>query len=370
MKILWLTNIPSPYRVDFFNELGKQCNLTVLFERSNSAERDKSWMDYKFNTFNGVIMKGINIGVDKAITLSFIKFLKINEYNHVVISNPLTPTGILAIEYLRLNRINYSIEGDGAFANNVKSIKEYFKKHILKGAYRYFSTADAHDYYYLKYGAKIENIVRYPFTSLRREDISKKPINNPQKDEFRKILGMKEKKIILSVGRFVYTKGFDVLLKAIKDLNQDIGVYIVGGYATDDYIQIKKELQLDNVYFINHKDKIELKKYFKAADIFVLPTRYDPWGLVINEAMAVGLPIITTNKCVAGLELVLEGENGYIVPVDDSKELSKKILKLIDNENLLEKLSRNNLKKINEYTIESMVQKHIETFKEILNGSK
>ena len=43
MNILWLTNIPSPYRVNFFNELGKYCDLTVLFEKKASDERDKSW---------------------------------------------------------------------------------------------------------------------------------------------------------------------------------------------------------------------------------------------------------------------------------------------------------------------------------------
>ena len=44
MKILFLTNIPSPYRVDFFNELGKMSNLTVLYERDNANDRNKMWL--------------------------------------------------------------------------------------------------------------------------------------------------------------------------------------------------------------------------------------------------------------------------------------------------------------------------------------
>ena len=47
-KILWLTNIPSPYRVAFFNELGKQCSLTVLFEKASSDVRDDDWKNYSF----------------------------------------------------------------------------------------------------------------------------------------------------------------------------------------------------------------------------------------------------------------------------------------------------------------------------------
>jgi len=56
MKILWLTNVPSPYRVDFFNELGKKCELTVLFEKRTSDERDRSWENYEFLNFTGVFL--------------------------------------------------------------------------------------------------------------------------------------------------------------------------------------------------------------------------------------------------------------------------------------------------------------------------
>ena len=54
-----------------------------------------------------------------------------------------------------------------------------------------------------------------------------------------------------------------------------------------------------------------------CADIFVHPTETDVWGLVINEAMAHGLPIITTDGCVAGLELVKNNDNGFIIPVNN-----------------------------------------------------
>ena len=104
-------------------------------------------------------------------------------------------------------------------------------------------------------------------------------------------------------------------------------------------------MKLENVHFIGFKSKEELKKYYKSADLFVLPTREDIWGLVINEAMSYGLPIITTNKCVAGVELINNDENGFIVSVEDSKSISKKINLLLDNEKLSESMSENNLKK-------------------------
>ena len=57
MKILWLTNIPSPYRVDFFNELGKLCELTVLFEKKAASDRDDSWKNFEAKNFTPVFLK-------------------------------------------------------------------------------------------------------------------------------------------------------------------------------------------------------------------------------------------------------------------------------------------------------------------------
>lgn len=366
MKILWLTNIPSPYRVDFFNELGKLCDLTVLFERSSSSERDESWNNYKFESFKGIIMKGINFTADKAFTLGFIKYIKQNNYDHIVISNPLTPTGIAAMEYLKVNKIEYSIESDGAFPKEGKSFKETVKKQVLKGAKKYFSTADIHDQYYLKYGATSESIVRYPFTSLKEKDILKKPIEKTEKNKYRTMLGMKEEQIVLSVGRFIYLKGFDVLLRAAKDLSKDVGIYIVGGEITEEYTKLKNELELDNVHFIDYKNKDELSNYYKAADLFVLPTRSDAWGLVINEAMAVGLPIVTTNKCIAGLELIKNHINGFIVEADEPYELYNRMKDILENEGLMKEINNNNIYKSTVYTIERMALTHKNIFDEII----
>lgn len=106
--------------------------------------------------------------------------------------------------------------------------------------------------------------------------------------------------------------------------------------------------------------KEDLFRYYCASDIFVLPTREDVWGLVVNEAMAVGLPVITTDNCNAGLELIENEINGYIVPVESDKELGQKILYLLSDSSLCGSMSINNLKKIENFTIEKVAQSHIE----------
>ena len=105
LKILWLTNIPSPYRVDFFNELGKYCKLTVLFERTASSERDESWKQFKTDNFQAIFLKGKNMGVAEAFCPSVTKYLKKGEYDYVVITNFSSLTGIMAIHFMKKQKI-------------------------------------------------------------------------------------------------------------------------------------------------------------------------------------------------------------------------------------------------------------------------
>lgn len=107
--------------------------------------------------------------------------------------------------------------------------------------------------------------------------------------------------------------------------------------------------------------KDELFEYYKAADLFVLPTREDVWGLVINEAMACGLPVITTEKCGSGAELIEEGRNGYIVPVEDVDALAMSMKKILES-NSLEEKGIESLRIIEKYTFQTMAKTHYDIF--------
>ena len=97
-----------------------------------------------------------------------------------------------------------------------------------------------------------------------------------------------------------------------------------------------------------------------SAKVVALPTREDIWGLVINEAMGYGLPIISTDQCVAALELVKEGENGFILPVNSDEKLRDKILLLLSDKQLAYEFSIESNKTISEYTIENMAENYAE----------
>lgn len=359
MKLLFLSNVPSPYRVDFFNELGKYCDLTVLFEKTTSDERDESWKKYQFNTFRGIFLRGKTISVDTAFCPEVTKYIRDKSFEHIICTTFTTPTGMWAIQYMKRHKIPYYLECDGGFAKNGQGIKEKIKKFFISGARRYFSTGKTCDDYYLQYGANVDKLVLYPFSSLKETDIMERPTPFGTKREIRSKLGICEEKVVLTVGQFIYRKGFDLLLEAAKELPNDIGIYFVGGLPTEEYMQIKKKYELHNIHFIGFKDKYELKEYYNAADIFVLPTREDIWGLVIEEAMACGLPIISTERCAAALELVKNNENGYIIPVENVDKLTASILSILNSKETIERWGMRSINIVHSYTIEKMVEKHL-----------
>lgn len=363
MKILFVTNYPSPYRVDFFNEIGKKCDLTVAFEETPEAQkdRDSSWFNCNYSNFDAVFLKQIKIG-KQFICLDVKKYVCDKAFDLVIITNYSTLTEMYAIYCMKRRNIEFAMEIDGGMAKTGKGIIEKLKSKLISSAKWWFSTSDLSDQYLITYGADKKNIFRYPFTSLKECDILLNLISEEEKKKIKTELNIVEEKVIVTVGQFIPRKGFDVLMKALENLPKDYGVYIIGGKPTEEYIDLKKVLNLSNVHFEGFKTKEQLKRYYNVADLFVLPTREDIWGLVINEAMAFGLPIITTDKCVAGVELLEDGENGYIVPVEDTKILSGKIQTIMANDNLRKTMARNNLIKVKKYTIEEMANVHYEIF--------
>lgn len=367
-KVLYLTNIPSPYIVDFLNELGKLCNLTAVFERNDSLERDESWRHFWFDTFQGIILHGWKVGTDAALSIGVLRYLKRDRYDEIIINNPCTPTGMIAIFWLRAVHIKYSIISEGGIAKSGKGIKESIKKFLFSDAKLYFSTGWKGDEYFTAYGAKSERIRWFPFTSLYRNEILPSALDMNEKEHYKRIVGCNTGKMILYVGRFIYGKGIDVLLKAFAEMQGDNELDIVGGRAPEEYLMLIDKLGIQNIRFINFSNKERLINYYKAADIVVLPTRSDTWGLVIPEAMSLGVPVISTNQCVAALTLIKENVNGYVVPADDVDALYKKIYLLLNDDEIRKKMAEENIKKMQDYSLERMAECVLGGLSEASNG--
>lgn len=370
MKVLILTNIPSPYRVDFFNELNKYCDLTVIYERKYAKNRENKWLKNDSIKFNAIYLKGIKYGDDSSCSFQILKYLKDRTFDLILISGYSSITDMIAINYLHKKKIDFIFNCDGGIVKSDNAIIHKIKSYFISKPKYWLSTGKMTDDYLCHYGANKQYIYRYPFTSIKKNEIIQDKLSKHNIDIIKDKLGIFEDKVCITVGQFIYRKGFDILIKSAQFVNNNIGIYIIGGTPTKEYLKLVDELKLKNVHFVGFKDKNALCEYYKIADLFVLPTREDIWGLVINEAMAFGLPIITTNKCVAGIELVEDNVNGYIISVDDYIMLSKRINEICNNDKLRNIMYKNNINKIKQYTIENMVEEYINIFNEILKVIK
>jgi len=360
MKILFITNLPSPYRVDFFNELGKHCDLTVIYERHSASDRDKKWVNYNNGEYKEIYLKNIKIGSDKSFGIDLIRYLKKKYFDKVIFCGFSSPAIMIGILYCRLYHIKYYIESDGGLFKQENYIKKRIKRFFLDNCEGVLTTCneDIKSFHFL--GVDLHKIKKYPFSSVKDEDIVSRILTRDEKKCIRKKLGISEDKVLICVGQYIKRKGFDLLIKAANRI-PDVGIYLIGGRPTDEYLSLKETSGADNIHFVDFLTKNELMEYYDAGDIFVLPTREDIWGLVINEAMARALPVITTDMCNAGLELISQGENGYIICSDDVDSLAESVKDAFNSD--LEKMSENSLKKIKGYTIENMVKQHLKILK-------
>lgn len=372
MKVLFLTYSPSPYRVDFFEELGKKVNLTVCFETSPNEDkvknkRDSSWYGQSVDNYKAIYLKNKKL-FSKSISFDLINIIKKEKFDIIVIGGYNSLTAMITMNYLKRKNIPFILSTDGGFKKtNENRIKKLIKKHFISMANYYLSTGENATDYLTYYGANKEKIFVYPFTSLKKTDINKKIISNEEKKRLRNKLGLDDKITFMSIGRFLNIKGFDVLLKACKNLDEDkSNIIIIGDKPTEEYLKIIEEYDIRNVSFIDFKPHEEVLKYIEASDVFILATRGDIWGLVINEALSKGKPVITTKKCGAGLDLIKDGYNGFLINVDDEQILHSKMKYFIENKNEIDRMSINALDCIKEYTIENEAKVHFDIFKKII----
>lgn len=365
MKVFYYNNYPSPYYVGFLNELGKLCDLTVVFERGSSSERDESWKQFSApNIRKLTILHGIHTSEDMAFCPQIIREFKREKYDAVIIHDPASPTGILFNLYLKRKKIPFGFQVEGGFPGDGKTgMKEKLKHFLLSGARVYLSATGPKQCYFKPYGAPEERIVYYPFASFYEKDILTAPRTQEEKAALRRELGIPEEKVIVSVGAIIPRKAHDILIKAAAALPKDVGIYIIGGPANEFLRKLTEQYGKNNIHFVNFMPKEQVWKYYQMADFLAEPTRYDTWGLFVNEAMANGLPVITTRGSAAGLELIVDGENGYLVETEDVQTLAEKINHLLSHPEQQEQMARNNVQKIQPYTFENQAKVTYEALK-------
>lgn len=361
VKILAFADFPSPYRVEVFKGLAKEYDMLVVFDKMSDQNRNAAWF-CKNTGLNSISL------LEEAGRMQFEKELKqIKKYDLVLAYDYHIKNAIrLEIDCIK-NKIPYIMNLDGAFIRK-NFIKNIIKRYLVTHAAGYFASGNHAAEYFKYFGADENKIYYHPFTSLHADEVLKEPLSETEKTRYKKKLGVDKSKMVLTIGQFIHRKGFDVLLEAWnKELDESCSLVIVGGGEEENqYRQYIADHNLENVQLVGFKQKEEIFEYYKAADLFVLPTREDIWGLVINEAMACGLPVISTNMCLGAVELIENGINGYIVPVNNSNELTEAMKKLLCVDSSV--IGIVNLQKITNYTYENVIKSHIQAINELVKN--
>ncbi len=349
-KILYLTNIPAPYTVEFFNLLGERYKLTVLFEYDTVPEREKNWFCKTGEKYTAVILPD---NILKRIR-KVIYYLR-TAIGPIIIGNYSSAVGILAIMYLKIARRRFYIHADGGEIQKENVLKKKIKRFLISSADWYFSPGKITDEYFRFYGNANSKILRYPFTSVNQKDVLPSCIPLWLKREKRRdMYNFAEDYIGIFVGSITNDKGIDVLLKAAANLNGNIGIHIFGGDITSEYEDKINKLEITNVTFHGFVNPDKILQFIRYADVMVFPTRHDVWGLVVNEALSQGVPVVTTDACIAGKELIDNGENGYIVQSENYMELARRVNQICSSDSMAEEMSQKCIERIKDYTLQSM----------------
>jgi D-inositol-3-phosphate glycosyltransferase len=207
-------------------------------------------------------------------------------------------------------------------------------------------------------------------------------------DEAKEFIGVPPcGRMILFVGRIEPLKGLDVLLESIARLRQQdvMGEFrfclvVIGGEAISDGEMLSTEMARihslreqyglqDLVAFLGKRSQDTLPYYYSAAEVVVVPSFYESFGMVALEAMACGTPVVASQ--VGGLAyLVQDGITGFTVPVDDPQALADRLMQLLSNTALRSSMAQQAFQYARGYAWEVIAQKLLQVYTDLLENAK
>jgi glycosyltransferase involved in cell wall biosynthesis len=352
-KLLFLTNIVNPYQLDLFDSLSQHYSLSVVY--FSETEKDRSWrLTWKSARYDSIILKDgfLNLCVQKIshdlyFQLSLIPYLLKFSGTRIVISGSYySPNTWVALFISKIRRKKVYWMGD-QINPRVSTLKKTFKKlflwplfSLLDGllAIGHVALASYRDHGY-----------RGPITVVSHS------INCQRFDGDRK---SKEGFIkIVMPGSLIYRKGIDIgikaFLEALKRVGESCELRVIGdGPLMSQFKNAYRDCP--QIKFLGFKNPEDVDQELLSADIFLFSTRYDSWGVVVNEAIAAGTPLIVSDRCGAS-ELVGE-QSGFVCESENISEFTDALVRLISNPCLRDSMSAHNLKMRYQYSSDNVAE--------------
>jgi len=175
-------------------------------------------------------------------------------------------------------------------------------------------------------------------------------------------------KRIITIGRYVYQKGYDLLLRAWAEIEKkypDWQLAIYGMGNLDSLRNQMRELGIDEDRCLLNGPVNDVIREYQNSSVFVLPSRFEGFGLVIIEAMSCGVPVVAFNCSMGPDEIISDGEDGFLVPVGDICALAEKLQTLMQNQELRMKFSETAYRNSGRYRIDKISNQWIQLFTQL-----
>jgi len=297
----------------------------------------------------------------------FLKIIKDN-YDAIIVFGWQTISHWFAILTGFLTRTPVFVRGENPFNQEFKKnfLKRILKQIVLRGLFKlvhgFFYIGEENKKFYLYYGVPESKLYFAPYAVDNNRFIAEAKKLKFSKNKLKNKLGIKEKqKVILFSGKLVSGKRPMDLILAHKELiNKKIKngilnpvlVFMGNGPLKPELEKYIKKNNLRDVHFVGFKNQNEMPEFYAMADIFVLPSAGETWGLVVNEAMCFNLPVIVSDAVSCGRDLIIQGGNGYIYPVGDKILLSEYLGKILSSQKVVRDMGKKSFEIISKWNFD------------------
>jgi glycosyltransferase involved in cell wall biosynthesis len=341
-KVLIITNIPSPYRVLQFNKLATILDSDLLVVYFQETEPNRYWdipqIKHRYFVLKKTIFSRINFYPDIFKKL-------VTENPGIIIASGFTLTILFTFIYTWITRKRFVVFTDAWLhpVNNMKFYHRLVRRLIIPRADASICVGKKGKEFLLKYGAAKYSIFISPLS-----------IRNDFYSSFCRQFSGKEYDIIFS-GQFIDRKMplfvIDVL-QELRKTNSNIKLLLIGSGPLEHELIIELEKSNIKYSYPGFIAQEELPGCYANSKLLLFPTKEDSWGIVANEACAVGTPVITCENAGVADDLVIHNFNGYVLPL--SVEIwVEHISKLLSDPVLYNTFSRNSLEHIKLYSVEN-----------------
>ena len=210
---------------------------------------------------------------------------------------------------------------------------------------------NAQKYYPCKKNIKI---IPLPYQQVAFDEVTRESLGMNETDTY-----------LISVGRLVRRKGYDYLIKALSRINRtDVRLIILGEGPEKEHLEkiIQDKKLADRVMLPGFVTESKKFQYLSCSDVYVLSSVHEGFGIVLQEAMQVGLPIVSTNYG-GQVDIDKEDVNGLLVEHCSADALAEGITRLIEHRELMYEMRQNNLKKVKEFYADAIADAYISCIK-------